>query len=480
MPLRRPDPLTPDTDLRPDRGERRWSSRWLGFSGLPGLASLSGALAPDSQAGRSNLMQMVQLRWLAVAGQFATIVSVHYTLSIHLPVAEMLSLLLVLLLFNLACFVRTRWVPSVSNAELFAGLLVDVAVLSGQLFYSGGVTNPFVFLYLLQIAVGAVLLPARYIWPMVWLTAACFLALTQWHEPLRLPDLAGLSLPPHYVGGLLICFAINASLLVTFIHRISGNLRQRDARLADLRQRAAEEEHIVRMGLLASGAAHELGTPLSTLSVILGDWARMAPFAGDPELRQEIEEMQVQLQRCKAIVSGILMSAGEMRGEAPALTTLHAFLGDLVEHWRRTRTAGRLEYRPDEDLPDLHIISDVGLKQMIDNILDNAFEAAPGQAMLLRAFAEDDQLVLCVRDRGPGFLPEMLERLGKPYQSSKGRPGGGLGLFLALNVTRSFGGHLQARNLGAEEGGGAEVEIRLPLSALVPQGLADNAAHDGR
>ncbi|SEK94213.1 two-component system, sensor histidine kinase RegB [Roseateles sp. YR242] len=467
MPLSRPDS---------DAGD----SRWLGLPGLPGLAGLSVMLAPDSQAGRSNLMQLVQLRWLAVAGQLATVVSVHYTLNIRLPVAEMLTLLAVLLLFNLACWIRTRWVPSVSNAELFAGLLVDVAVLSGQLYYSGGVTNPFVFLYLLQIAVGAVLLPARFIWPMVWLTAACFLALTQWHLPLLLPDLAGLSLPPHYVGGLLICFAINASLLVTFIHRISGNLRQRDARLADLRQRAAEEEHIVRMGLLASGAAHELGTPLSTLSVILGDWAHMAPFAGDPELREEIEEMQVQLRRCKAIVSGILMSAGEMRGEAPMVTTLHTFLGDLVEHWRRTRTSGRLQYRADSDLPDLRIVSDVGLKQMIDNILDNAQEAAPGESILMRAYPEDDQLVLCVRDRGPGFLPEMLERLGKPYQSSKGRPGGGLGLFLALNVTRSLGGRLQARNRAQDEGGGAEVEIRLPLSALVPQGLADNGGHDGR
>src|SRR5207237_5915878 len=133
------------------------------------------------------------------------------------------------------------------------------------------------------------------------------------------------------------CFLLNASLLVIFIGRIGRNLRQRDATLANLRQRAAEEEHIVRMGLLATGAAHELGTPLATLSVILGDWARMAPFAAEPELREEIEEMQVQLQRCKSIVSGILLSAGEARGEAPAETTLHEFLDELVDEWLNTR-----------------------------------------------------------------------------------------------------------------------------------------------
>ncbi len=464
--LSRPDP----DDDHPD------DSRYLDGAGALARGDTSG-VGRALEAGRNNLQQLVQLRWLAAAGQFATVLSVHFALHIRLPMPEMLTLLAVLVLFNVACWLRTRWVPSVRNAELFAGLLVDIAVLSGQLYYSGGVTNPFIFLFLLQIAVGAVLLPSRYIWFTVAVTGGCFVALTQWHLPLLVPDMEGLSLPPHYIGGLLICFAINAGLLVIFIQRIGRNLRQRDARLADLRQRAAEEEHIVRMGLLASGAAHELGTPLATLSVILGDWSRMAPFAGDPELREEIEEMQVQLRRCKAIVSGILMSAGELRGESPVVTTLQAFLDDLVQHWLTTRAHHGLEYLPDIHLPRLRIVSDVGLKQMIDNVLDNALEAAPGQPVTLRALTEEGQLVLRVADRGAGFLPEMLERFGKPYQSSKGRPGGGLGLFLALNVVRSLGGRLQARNRLAEEGGGAEVEIRLPLSALAPQDLPENAAH---
>src|SRR3546814_12997760 len=83
-----------------------------------------------------------------------------------------------------------------------------------------------------------------------------------------------------------------------------------------MRQHATEESHIVRMGLLASGAAHELGTPLSSLSVILGDWRRMPAVAGDTDMAQELEEMQAAVQRCKAIVTGILLSAGQTRGEA--------------------------------------------------------------------------------------------------------------------------------------------------------------------
>jgi two-component system sensor histidine kinase RegB len=252
---------------------------------------------------------------------------------------------------------------------------------------------------------------------------------------------------------------------VIFIGRISGNLRQRDASLAKLRQRAAEEEHIVRMGLLASGAAHELGTPLATLSVIVGDWARMAPFAAEPELRDEIEEMQRQIERCKTIVGGILTSAGETRGEAPAQTTLHAFLDELVDEWRRTRAVATLVYER-SGLPDVAIISDTALKQMVSNVLDNALEAAPGGVLRLDASCDGEVLTLRVQDQGAGFAATMLERLGTPYQSSKGKPGRGLGLFLAMNVARTLGGQLEAHN---RSDGGAEVTIALPLSALMPK-----------
>jgi two-component system sensor histidine kinase RegB len=281
--------------------------------------------------------------------------------------------------------------------------------------------------------------------------------------------MASPALSTQYIAGLLICFVLNASLLVIFIGRIGSNLRQRDARLAEARQRAAEEEHIIRMGLLASGAAHELGTPLATLSVILGDWARMAPFAAEPELREEIEEMQAQLQRCKSIVSGILLSAGEARGEAPVRTTLHAFLDGLVQQWRETRAVQELQYERD-GVPDLPIISDSALKQMIGNVLDNALDAAPQKPLRLVAGCSDDTLTVRVQDRGPGFAPQMLESFGKPYQSSKGRPGSGLGLFLSVNVARTLGGSIAAHN---RPDGGAEVVITLPLQSLtreVPDG----------
>lgn len=419
-------------------------------------------MTPERLAHRRNLLQLVQLRWLAVAGQLLTVLGVRYGLQVPLPLREMLTLLAVLALFNVASWLRTHLARPVVNAELLAGLLVDVAVLTGQLYYSGGITNPFIFLFLLQVAVASVLLRPGYVWALVVATGLAFAVLTAWHRPLALPELAQAPLSGVYVAGLLVCFALDAALLVIFIGRISRNLRQRDEALARLRQRAAEEEHIVRMGLLASGAAHELGTPLATLSVILGDWSRMAPFAGEPELREEIEEMQRQIARCKTIVAGILSSAGETRGDAPVETTLHAFLDELVQEWKQTRGAALDATREGPDLP---IISDTPLKQMIGNILDNALEAAPGQPLRLDARWNQDTLTLRVQDRGPGFPPGMLERLGTPYQSSKGTPGRGLGLFLSVNVARTLGGQIAAHNLPD----GAEVVIILPLPALMPE-----------
>ena len=425
--------------------------------------------APERLADRQNLLQLVHLRTLAVAGQLATILAVRYMLEVPLPLREMLGLLALLAVFNFASWLRTRLRVPVPNGELFAVLLVDVAALTGQLYFAGGVTNPFIFLYLLQVALGSVLLQPRYLWAMVGASTVAFMSLVVFHRPLALPGL-DVQLPAAFVGGLLLCFVLDALLLVVFIRSISRNLSQRDAAVARLRQRAAEEEHIVRMGLLASGAAHELGTPLATMSVIVGDWSRMAPFAGEPELREEIEEMQRQIERCKSIVSGILTSAGETRGEAPVETTLHVFLDELVAEWKRTRGEPELAY--ERDGPDLPIISDTALQQMLGNVLDNALEAAPGAPLRFRAEWDEETLTLRVLDQGPGFPPEFLERVGAPYQSSKGTPGRGLGLFLALNVARTLGGQLDAHN---RPGGGAQVDIALPLAALMPPDSTDGS-----
>jgi two-component system sensor histidine kinase RegB len=426
-------------------------------------ASGTGPSAADVEyvAGHKNMLQLIELRWIAVIGQVTTIAGAMLVFDVHLPLVQMLEVLACLIAFNVASHLRWHEHRPVTNNELFLALLVDVGSLTMQLYLSGGTTNPFAFLYLLQVILSAVLLEAWSTWTIVAITLACLAGLSVFARPLPLPFDHARGISSLYVQGMLICFVLNAALLVVFISRITNTLRAKAAQLADLRQRAAEEEHIVRMGLLASGAAHELGTPLATLSVILGDWKRMREFKSNPDLIEEITEMQAQLKRCKSIVSGILLSAGEARGESAVRTTIRTFLDGLVEEWRGSRPVREFAWvnRIQHDMP---VAFDSALKQMIDNVLDNALEASPDWVGL-EASVEDGTLLLSVLDRGPGFAPAMLAQFGKPYQSSKGRPGGGLGLFLVVNVARTLGGAVSASN---RQGGGAEVRLTLPLKAI--------------
>ncbi len=425
--------------------------------------------APDDGAGRANLLLLVQLRWIAVVGQLVTIAGVGLILHVTLPLGAMAAVLAGLVGLNLASLWRLSRPAPVAGPELALAMLFDVGALTLQLYLTGGGTNPFVFLYLLQVALGAVLLDRVAAWALLGTTSLGFAALTMVYRPLDLSALPGETLFALHVVGMLVCFLLDAALLVVFVTRVTRNLRERDARLALLRQRAAEEDGIVRMGLLASGAAHELGTPLATLSVILGDWRRMPALAADPEMLGELDVLEAEVRRCKAILTGILVSAGETRGESAGITTLHTFLDDLVEDWREARPSAHLLYENivAEDPP---IVSDTALRQVIVNVLDNAFEASPAWVRF-EVGRDGGLLQLSVTDRGPGFAPDILEGLGTPYRSSKGRPGGGLGLFLVINVVRKLGGRVTASN---RLGGGAAVTLSLPLAALSVQQEAAN------
>lgn len=445
----------------------------MNSSADPSTPPLNKARSANAAAGLKNLHQLIQLRWIAVVGQLLTIEVTHYSLKMPLPLQEMLAIVGCLVLFNLGSLARWRRGRSVHDIEIFLALLVDVAALTAQLYLSGGIGNPFVFLYLLQIAVGAMLLRGGYMWFIVLIASSCVVLLAEHSRPLPLAINLHEGWASPYVLGLLVCFMLNAILVVIFITRISHNLRRRDARLAAVRQRAAEEEHIVRMGLLASGAAHELGTPLATMAVILGDWRRIPALAADPVLQEEIAEMQTQMQRCKAIVSGILLSAGETRGEDSSQTTLCEFLDTLVRDWRATRSIDTFVYdnRIQDDSP---MVADAMLQQMVFNVLDNAWDASP-RWVALQAGCDNGLLRIVVTDRGPGFSPELLAQIGTPYQSTKGRPGGGLGLFLSMNVARTLGGSLVARN---RPEGGAEVTIAIALAAIALQDtLQDTHGH---
>lgn len=419
---------------------------------------------PAEGVGR-NMLLLVQLRWLAVGGQLATIVVVDKILGIRLPLVPMIVVLSALVLLNLVTLSRrSKW--SDTNLPLFLALVLDVIALTAQLYLSGGAHNPFTSLYLLQVVIGAVLLEAWSSWALVAITSGTFALLAFLRRPLALPAEYASTLSDSFVLGSWINFVLAATLLVAFVTRIAANLRDRDANVADLRQRAAEEEHIVRMGLLASGAAHELGTPLSSISVLLGDWKGDVAIRRNGRLSAEVDEMRAEVARCKDIVSGILFAAGEVTGEAPARTTLRTFLRATLDRWRGA-ASDRVGF--DDRLgTDMPIVADRALAQALTNLLDNAVEAQ-ARSITLVALRDGDMVRLSVRDDGNGFDANVLAAIGKPYNSSKDRQGAGLGLFLATNVLRTLGGTIEVVNRAE---GGAETTLVLPVAALALEDIA--------
>jgi two-component system, sensor histidine kinase RegB len=430
-----------------------------------GAVVVKAQVAIQEKTNRKNLLLLVYLRWLAVAGQVAAIGLAAFWCHFDLPIFGMGCVIVCLIGLNLFTLRRSRSRLTVSNLELLVELLLDVTALTVQLFFSGGATNPFVSLFLLQAILGAMLLRPWATWTVVAISSGCYLGLMQFYRDIGLampmaddrhPILSNL-----HTTGMFVCFLLAAVLLVLFVTRINSNLREQDLRLAELRQQSAEEGHIVRMGLLASGAAHELGTPLSTISVILNDWQHMPMVQAEPELAVDLTEIQAQLARCKGIVSGILRSSGEARGEGAERGSLIDFLDDVIGDWEQGRDPPKRAYSNLLE-SDVVIVSDVLLKQVIFNVLDNALEASP-TVISVQVARERDTLSITVRDTGPGFPDEILSEVGKPYQSTKGDPGRGLGLFLVVNVLRKLGGRVIVSN---PPGGGAAVELHIPIRAL--------------
>lgn len=415
---------------------------------------------------RQNMQLLIQLRWIAVVGQVVTISLVHYGFQIALPLLPMALVLVALVATNLAYIYWSQGLHRpVTSRSVFYALLADVLALTIQLYLSGGASNPFIYLYLLQGILSAVLLQSHYTWVVVAASFVGVTGLTLFHQPLHVEYATQEGLPSLYVVGVLISFALTSILTIVFLTRIVENTRRRDKRISNMRQRASEEEHILRLGLLATGAAHELGTPMATMSVILGDWQHMRQLMQDEDLREDLQEMQRQLLRCKSIVSGVLLSAGETRAEGTESTTFVNFVEGVVGHWKSHNNLQHFALH-NESVADFAMLSDTALQQMLCNLLDNALEASPAWVEL-NLSSDKEQVRIQVRDRGPGFEAAVLQQLGQRHVSTKQeRPGRGLGLFLVTNVARALGGQVQASNLPTHKGGGAMVEVRLPQSAL--------------
>jgi two-component system sensor histidine kinase RegB len=376
----------------------------------------------------------------------------------------MIGILLLLPAANLLARVRLRRTARIGEAELFLQLLVDVAVLSALLYLSGGSTNPFVSLYLLPLVIAATTLPPGYAWSMAAVTASCYGLLFFFNLPL------GGVHPGHGEGGfhlhlvgMWVNFVLSAGFIAFFVVRMAQAIRLRDAELARQKEAALRNERIVALGTLAAGAAHELGTPLSTMAVVLSDLTK--DHADKPDLAQDLSTLRQQVDSCKHTITRMVAAAGEARAEGGGMQPVDEFLRETLERWRLLRPSASLTERLTGPAPAPSILTEHTLQQAIVNLLNNAADASPDSVELDCSWARD-RLRLEIRDRGPGLSDEAELRAGEGFFSTKPEgEGNGIGLLLAKATLDRLGGHLR---LQGRAGGGICTLLELPLDGLAP------------
>ncbi len=432
------------------------------------------------------------LRNWAILAQLSTLLLAHRFLSTDFAWLPMLGTVAALALANGLTWWRLSRDYPVSHLELFVQLSLDVTVLSVLLYYAGGSTNPFISLYLLPLVLAAAILPRRYTWGMATLTLACYSLLMVWYVPLptgdahaqHTPAMAQIAPDPHamhntgpdycrtesapaaaateasplgdafntHVFGMWLGFLISAAVIAYFAVEMAAAVRLRDAQLNRVREDTLRNERIVALGTLAAGAAHEMGTPLSTMAVVIGE---MRDECDNPEQQANLSLLDNQVKNCKRILDTLIRHAQETPDEVDVETFLH----EVLDEWQLLRPTVHYRYQIDGVQPAPHLSADPALRAALLNLLNNAADASPDEMDILLHW-DDDRTVLEIRDHGPGLTPEAAERAGAAFFTTKAE-GRGLGLFLANATLERLGGSVQLSN---REGGGATTEVVLPRS----------------
>jgi len=411
---------------------------------------------------RRNLQRLFLLRSVMIAFMLAATLALFY-LHIPLPKYPVAFAVSGMLLLNLITLLRlNRHNRHVNDQEVLLQLLADLAALTVLFYYTGGYSNPLVWMYLLPLTVAAVALKRQYAWLLAAVAIACYSLLVFYYVPLshlHMHDIAGKTLDIHLVG-MWIGFVVSAGIIAFFVTKIGQSLREYDQLMASMRERSLESERVLSLGTLAASAAHELGTPLSTMAVVSKELAN--DLAHQPEQLQQLEILRTQINRCKEILSSITRNAGQSRADAGYGSGLREFLHEVIQRWRDTRPATELVISVCNHSSNPQIFTDRTLIQALQNLLDNAADASP-ERILLNANWDADTLEISIRDFGSGITEEIKKQLGRPFFSSKNENGMGLGVYLTQMTLARLGGELSISN-HAE--GGALTLVKLHLDKL--------------
>jgi two-component system sensor histidine kinase RegB len=424
---------------------------------------LFGRPVEGGDEGRPSIAWLLQLHWWAILGQLLVIGVAEALSEIQLPITPLVTLLVLEVLGNVVLGAWARR-AHVSHAVVAAVMLVDAAVLTVLLDLTGGASNPFSTLYLVNVALAAILLPPRWVAALVAASLLGFASLF-FHEQATAPaHHVHLGMTPaqamsSHLRGMWVAFALAAGFIVYFVRRVIGVLAEREAELQQARALVQRREKLASLATLAAGAAHELSTPLSTIAVVAKELQRALGSGTSEEVRTDLQLVREQVARCREILDRMSANAGEAAGEPMARLTIPAWVEAALEPFPM-RDRVTVEMGP--GAAEAAIVGPPrALADTLRGLLKNAVQASgPGLGVTLRCAAAGGRVRVTVIDQGKGMPADVLARVGEPFFTTKvPGEGMGLGLFLTRTLAEQLGGDLE---LTSRPGIGTEASIELP------------------
>jgi two-component system sensor histidine kinase RegB len=408
-----------------------------------------------------RLDTILRLRWLAALGQLVAIFVVAQGLEFELPMVPCLAIVGLSALLNLVLQMAFNPMQRLEPGYVTALLALNIAELAALLFLTGGLENPFSFLFLAPVLISATALPTRMTILLGILAAVCATVLGFVHLPLPWDSDEPMELPQIYLIGvwLSILLAIGVTSLYTF--QVTEQARKLSDALAATELVLTREQHLTQLDGLAAAAAHELGTPLSTIFLIARELEKNTTH--NPALSDDLKTLREQAQRCRDILAKLtqLSSSGAPFDRMPLSTLIeeavapHRDFGIAIKV--RIAVAGASE---PVGMRNPAILYGVG------NILENAVDFAR-EAVEVNAWWNNETVEIVISDDGPGIAPDMLKRIGEPYLSRRpsaeeGEHSGlGLGVFIARTLLERTGAKVSFTNRTFPDHG-AVVQIVWP------------------
>ena len=409
---------------------------------------------------RESLNRIIQLRFVLISAQIVLVAGAYQWLGVSLPLVPIGIVILLSALVNLLSIWRLRIDFPFTELEIFGQLVVDVLALSVMLYYCGGSTNPFASLYLVPLVVTAVALSKGYTWLMCALVIGCYSLLVQRYQPLEMRGDAH-HLQHMHLQGMWLNFIISGLLITYMTIQIRTSLRAHSRALSKARADSARDENLVGLGMLAVGAMHELGTPLSTMSILASELKR--EYSDDENLSENLDLLSGQIKLCKTRLADLMDNSGRGEMRSGATVSVERFFIDLLAHWRIMRPAIHID-KANIRGPEIEICAELSIEQAIINFLDNAADVSPDEVELQVSW--DKQAIdIKIHDRGPGLSDELARNVGKAFFTTKSPGKGmGIGLYLANASIERLGGNVE---LFSRAGGGLTIQIHLPIDSLV-------------